>query len=69
MKRNSIKGSGPGSLESTAPHDDANDTCSPYSDTVPELPLLEEYAVEDSEAISFDPYNSGSFDSRKYKTG
>lgn len=60
---------GPGSMESTSPHGASDDSCSPYSATIPDLPVLDEAAFEEAEATSFDPYNSGSFDSRKYKTG
>ena len=55
-------------MESTAPHSAANDSGGSYGATVPELPLLDDDSVFEVETNGYDPYNSGSFDSAKWRS-
>lgn len=56
-------------MESTSPHSAAGDSVSPYAETVPELPILDQTPLGEVDTNDFDPYNSGSFDWAKYRTG
>jgi hypothetical protein len=55
-------------MESSTPHSAANDSGDDCGVTVPQLPLLEDDSVFEVETNGYDPYNSGSFDSAKWRT-
>ena len=55
-------------METSAPHPAANDSSSGQAVTVPELPVLEDGLPFEVETTGYDPYNSGSFDSAKWRT-